>query len=234
MEQCGKLGGSAHFCAICDIRSKSICAEMTDDEIRVISRTMAHHAVSEGQTLIKQGEVSDHLYVVISGSFRLVTLLADGRRQITGFVFPGDFLGASATGESPVTAEALEPGLVCRFSQDFLAEMSGRHPGIKDRLISRAETELTRARNHIVVLGKQSAEEKVLTFLQMMKQARRGRDRETDRIFLPMPRQDIADYLGLRLETLSRTLAALKKSGMLAGVSGRFVDISDRFEATAG
>lgn len=234
MEQCSKSGASAHFCAICDIRSKSICAEMTDEEIRIISRTMAHHAVSEGQALITQGEICEYLYVVISGSYRLVTLLPDGRRQITGFVFPGDFLGAGATGESPVTAEALEPGLVCRFSQDFLAEMSQRHPGIKDRLLSRAETELTRARTHIVVLGKQTAEEKVLSFLQLMEQARRGRDRATGRIYLPMARQDIADYLGLRLETLSRTLAALKKAGTLASVSGRFVEMGERFEIVTG
>lgn len=233
MTQCGKQIGASNFCSICDIRPQSVCAEMTDEEIRVISKTMAHHPVREGQSILTEGEENRHLHVVISGTFRLVRMLPDGRRQITGFVFPGDFIGMGS-GPSPHSAEALEPGLVCSFAHNFLDEMSVRHPGIKDRLIRRGQTELTKAQDHIVLLGKKTAEERVLSFLDIVRRNRRGADRLSERIYLAMPRQDIADYLGLRLETLSRTLGVLKKDGRLKTVSGRFVEIGGQFESALG
>jgi CRP/FNR family transcriptional regulator len=200
---------------------------MNDAEMQSISKTMAHRPVKEGQAILTAGEENDHLYIVVSGTFRLVRILPDGRRQITGFVFPGDFIGLSSSGESPHTAEALEPALVCSFSHNYLDEASARHPGIKDRLLARGDTELNKAQEHIVLLGKQSAEEKVMSFFAMLMSKSKE---DSDKIFLPMPRQDIADYLGLRLETLSRTLAALKKSGHLQEVSGRFVSLGKTFE----
>ncbi|MEM9422162.1 MAG: cyclic nucleotide-binding domain-containing protein, partial [Pseudomonadota bacterium] len=205
---CGRLSPTSDFCAVCDIRESSICAELTDEEMKAVSVTMAHIAVKEDQAIIEEGETSEFLCVVVSGSFRMVRILADGRRQITGFVFAGDYLGMNKSTPNDYTAEALEPSLVCRFAHGYLDEMSVRHPGIKDRLIARGQTDLHKAQDHIVLLGKASAEERVMSFLKMV--APKTEERPgADRFYLPMSRQDIADYLGLRMETLSRTLSKL-------------------------
>lgn len=191
-----------------------------------VSQTMAHLSIKEGQALIEEGAESEYLYVVVSGSFRMVRLMEDGRRQIVGFSFPGEFLGMSEAVHNDYSAEALEPSLICRFSHAFLDEMSERHPGIKNRLIAKGRTELHKAQDHIVILGKQNAEERVMTFLRML-----SRQFGSKEIYLSMSRQDIADYLGLRLETLSRTLTKLKKSGDIVTLEGRMVEISPHLEA---
>lgn len=218
---CGFSSSSPNFCTICSVRDRSICAELTADEMNTVSQTMSHLPVKEAQALIKEGDQSDYLYVIVSGSFRLVRLLEDGRRQIVGFSFPGDYLGMGAAVDNDYSAEALEPSLVCRFSHAFLDEMSSRHVGIKDRLIAKGRTELHNAQDHIVILGKQNAEERVMTFLHML-----SKQLGTMEIYLAMPRQDMADYLGLRLETLSRTLTKLKKAGDILRIDGRLVELN--------
>lgn len=188
-----------------------------------VSQTMSHIPIKDAHALIEEGARSEFLFQIVSGSFRLVRLMEDGRRQIVGFSFPGEFLGMSEAVDNDYSAEALEPSLVCRFSHAYLDEMSERHPGIKNRLIAKGRTELHKAQDHIVILGKQNAEERVMTFLRMLRTQSKA-----DEIYLSMSRQDIADYLGLRLETLSRTLTKLKKAGDIIRLDGRVVEIKPK------
>lgn len=187
---------------------------------------MARRTVAKGKPLMEEGEPNDSLYVVVQGSFRLSKHLEDGRRQVTGFLFPGDFIGVRATAESAYTAEALEDSHVCHFPHKFLDAIAADCPGVKDRLIARGQTEYHKAQDHIVLLGKKSAEERVESFLKMVAAAI-GRTDENGAAEtpLPMPRQDIADYLGLRLETLSRTLSVLKKKGAITDLTRNSVVI---------
>ncbi|MEM9014300.1 MAG: Crp/Fnr family transcriptional regulator [Pseudomonadota bacterium] len=181
---------------------------------------MARQAVPKGRALMEEGEANGSLYVLVQGSFRLTKHLEDGRRQITGFLFPGDFVGVRPTAANAYTAEALEDSHVCKFPHNFLDAIAVDCPGVKDRLIHRGQTEYHKAQDHIVLLGKKTAEERVESFLQMVAKSI-GADDESGVIAtpLPMPRQDIADYLGLRLETLSRSLASLKKKGAIRELS---------------
>jgi CRP/FNR family transcriptional regulator len=143
---------------------------------------------------------------------------------VTGFLFKGDFSGVRACAESAYTAEALEDSMVCRFPHAYLDETAKACPGIKDRLIARGQTEYHKAQDHIVLLGKKNAEERVFSFLEMVGRNTGSTDKAGESIIpLSMPRQDIADYLGLRLETLSRTLAALKEQGVLKEVTRKSV-----------
>ncbi|MEM9263275.1 MAG: cyclic nucleotide-binding domain-containing protein [Pseudomonadota bacterium] len=202
---------------------------------------MSRKTVSKGRAILAEGEPNDALYVVVTGSFRLTKYLEDGRRQVTGFLFKSDFVGVRPTEENPYTVEALEDSLVCVFPHKYLEEVAKTSPGVKDRLIARAQNEYHKAQDHIVLLGRKNAEERVLSFLKMVHEAtvspalsnrqsagdsdaRNGTIEKADsddlyRVHLSMPRQDIADYLGLRLETLSRTLAALKKKGVIGSLS---------------
>ena len=215
-------------CDLCKVRERSICADLGPREFAQVEKTMARRAVPKGRALMTEGEPNDSLYVLVQGSFRLSKHLEDGRRQITGFLFPGDFIGVRATEASAYSAEALEDSHVCHFPHSVLNAMVADCPGVKDRLIARGQTEYHKAQDHIVLLGKKTAEERVASFLQMVAKSigedTAGGVSETP---LPMPRQDIADYLGLRLETLSRTLAALKKKGAITELSRHKVVLVD-------
>ena len=210
-------------CDVCEVRENSICADLEPREFIQVEKIMARRHVDRGRAIMAEGEPNDTLYIIVGGSFRLSKMLEDGRRQVTGFLFPGDFAGVRSTDASAYTAEALEDSTVCYFPHRFLDEIAHQAPGVKDRLIARGQTEYHKAQDHIVLLGKKSAEERVISFLQQIGGMIGVQEERGQRVPLPMPRQDIADYLGLRLETLSRTLASLKKEGRIDEVSRRDV-----------
>ena len=201
-------------CDLCEIRERSICADLAPREFAHVEKIMARRSVLKNKAVMSEGEPNDSLYVILQGSFRLTKHLEDGRRQVTGFLFKGDFAGVRPTEASAYTAEALEDSHVCHFPHRYLEEVAGYSPGVKDRLIARGHTEYHKAQDHIVLLGKKSAEERVVSFIDLLNQAI-GVELENGDCEVPMPmsRQDVADYLGLRLETLSRTLTILKKKG---------------------
>lgn len=206
----------AKSCDICEVRERSVCADLEPREFAQVEKTMARRHVVRGKPVMAEGEPNDSLFIVVNGSFRLSKMLEDGRRQVTGFLFPGDFAGVRPTQSNAYSAEALEDSVVCCFPHRFLDDAATQSPGVKDRLIARGQTEYHKAQDHIVLLGKKTAEERVLSFITLVDKAI-GREEGSGkhRVPLPMPRQDIADYLGLRLETLSRTLTSLKRDGRL-------------------
>lgn len=213
-------------CELCAVRERSICADLGPREFAHVEKTMARRLVVKNKTLMVEGEPNQSLYIVVDGSFRLSKVLEDGRRQVTGFLFRGDFVGVRSTDASAYTAEALEDSSVCYFPHRYLDEIAIDAPGVKDRLIARGQTEYHKAQDHIVLLGKKTAEERVISFIELIGKTigvDDGAGRRT--VPLPMPRQDIADYLGLRLETLSRTLAALKQDGRILDLARHYVVI---------
>lgn len=215
-------------CDICSVRDKSICADLGPRELAQVEKTMARRTVPKGRALMEEGSPNETLFVIVDGSFRLSKYLEDGRRQVTGFLFPGDFVGVRATPASAYSAEALSDSKVCCFAHKYLDSIANDCPGVKDRLIARGQTEYHKAQDHIVLLGKKTAEERVESFLKLVAKALgRETDDQLTETPLPMPRQDIADYLGLRLETLSRTLSALKKRGSIKELSRTSVILVD-------
>jgi len=214
-------------CDLCEVRERSICADLSPREFSHVEKTMARRHVAKNKTLMVEGEPNQSLYIVVDGSFRLSKMLEDGRRQVTGFLFKGDFIGVRSTESSAYTAEALEDASVCYFPHRYLDEIAIDAPGVKDRLIARGQTEYHKAQDHIVLLGKKTAEERVISFIDLIARTIGSDDGPSRRIApLPMPRQDIADYLGLRLETLSRTLAALKQDGRILELARHYVVIA--------
>lgn len=214
----------AQSCAACDIRMQSICADLSPSEFARIEQIMARRHVAKDRAILAEGEPNDCLYVIVEGSFRLSKYLEDGRRQITGFLFKGDCCGVRPSDASAYSAEALEDSLVCQFPHGQLEEFARTSPSVKDRLIARGQTEYHKAQDHIVLLGKKTAEERVESFLNNVAESVGETQENGQRVApLPMSRQDIADYLGLRLETLSRTLATLKKKGVILEISRRSV-----------
>ena len=137
-------------------------------------------------------------------------MLPDGRRQILAFALPGDFLGMPLAARHDFSADAIGEVGLCQFSRDDLKKFIQSRPNIMRRLIEFATRELDMVQNQLLLLGNGSAEEKVAIFLVSWRNRLARLTASSETVPLPMRRQDIADFLGLKLETVSRTLAKLE------------------------
>lgn len=164
---------------------------------------------------------------------KIYKLLGDGRRQVTGFLFAGDFLGLIHNEAYAYSAEALAPTKLCRFPRRKLEALLDEMPNLEQRLLVMASHELAAAQDQMMLLGRKSARERVVSFILMLSNsaARRGaarRGRPGDPVLLPMSRSDIADYLGLTVETVSRTFTRLKKQGLIELLDEKRIRLAKR------
>ncbi len=169
-------------------------------------------------------EAADYAYKVISGSVRTYKILDDGRRQIGGFHLPGDIFGLLEFGdEHTFSADAITDARVLVVKRKTLAMLAGRHPAIARELITFTGRKLRRVQDHVLLLVK-SAHERVASFLLEMAERTC-----TDNVLeLPMSRRDIADYLGLSFETVSRTLTSLENAAAIEVPTSRRIVLRNR------
>jgi len=170
-----------------------------------------------------EGEVADYVYKVISGAVRTYKVLNDGRRQINAFYLPGDVFGLEFGDEHTWSAEAIVGCTVAMVKRSLVLSVSEREGDVSRQLWSMTARELTRARNHALLLIK-SAQERVAAFLLEMSQRLAG----TSEVELPMGRQDIADYLGVTIETVSRTLTQLESDQTIELRASRLIALRNR------
>ncbi|MBV8978128.1 MAG: helix-turn-helix domain-containing protein [Alphaproteobacteria bacterium] len=175
------------------------------------------------ETIFGEGDPIDASYRVLSGVVRLCRLTADGRRQIAGFRLPGDLIGIEWTGAYDMTAEAVRNVTCVRYSRSRLDRLSHEKAEVRDHLLSHLCRDLRSAQEHLMTLGCQSAIERVASFL--LQTARRASASDGSVIDMQLGRQDIADYLGLTLETVSRTFTELAGRGLIATPKRRHVVI---------
>ena len=223
-------------CLACDVRKQAICAALDDHEVGALEAIMTATALEPNQTLCHEGDPRRRVYSLTTGMLRLSTLLPDGRRQITGFLMPGDYLGLADDDTYSQTAEAVAASNLCSFPVGQMEGLMERFPRLKDRLYVMTREALRRARDSQIVLGRLAPVEKVASFLLVM--ARRAADigRGSDVVDLPMTRADIADYLGLTIETVSRSFTKLKNQDLICLPDPHNATIVDRrsLEAVAG
>ena len=173
---------------------------------------------ARNNTIFSEGDDADYSYKVISGAVRLSKMMSDGRRQIAKFALSGDFFGINWPDEHAMTAEALSDVIVIRYGRGRLERLGDENREVRAELFSSLRHDLWDAQNHLVLLGTQNALERVAAFLvQLMERGQRS-DRAS--IDIPMTRQDIADYLGLTIETVCRMLTKLKASDII-GIPNR-------------
>lgn len=166
--------------------------------------------------MFHEGDSVRRVFMLASGSLKLYTLLADGRRQVTGFMFPGAFLGISVDDEYAFTAEALSDSELWWFSRQAFDAFVVRTPDVERELYRLAAHELAAAQQQMVLLGRKTASERLASFfLMLLGRQERVSGRGESRFDLPMSRLDIADYLGLTKETVSRMLALLRDRGLI-------------------
>lgn len=223
-----RIGSLPQPCASCDARERNFCAALSPAEMAEFARTMSEATLSTGGILFHEGAPADYVMNVTSGAVKLFKLLGDGRRQILGFRFAGDFLGLSAGADYVYSAEALSESRVCRFPRRKLDALRERHPSVDRRLLALSIEELAAAQEQLLLLGRKTAEERLVSFLILLSQNQVRRGLVADPITLPMTRSDIADYLGLTIETVSRTLSSLKKKGLIELEDTTHVHLVDR------
>jgi CRP/FNR family transcriptional regulator len=182
-----------------------------------------------GQPIFHEGDAVKRVFMLVNGSLYIYTLLADGRRQITGFMFPGDFLGISIDDEYAFTAEALVKSELWWFTRDAFDQFVETNPKVERELYRLAAHELAAAQAQMVLLGRKTAAERLASFFLSLLERQELVDCQTHTEFdLPMSRLDIADYLGLTKETVSRMLAHLRDRKLIRLASQDRIEILDR------
>jgi CRP-like cAMP-binding protein len=156
------------------------------------------------EEIFGEGEPAEYVYKVVKGAVRTYKILSDGRRQIGGFYLPGDIFGLEIGKEHQFSAEAIKDVTVLVVRRSAIVSLAERDCDAAHELWSFTGRELNRVQEHLLLLVK-SAQQRVASFLLEMS----ARLAATDAIELPMSRQDIADYLGLTIETVSRTMTQL-------------------------
>lgn len=192
--------------------------------------------LDKGEELFAEGDAADWFYKVVSGAIRTSTLLSDGRRQIGAFHLAGEIFGLEAGAVRRFTAEALGAATVVAFRRSRLApatrgDATSSDSALCGEVLASIVRSLDRAREHMLLLGRKTAPERVAAFLLDMADRIAADDRRCNlpRFELPMTRSDIADYLGLTIETVSRTLSQFVRDGLIRmPAASRCVELSDR------
>lgn len=202
-------------CSLCEVRATGVCGSVSSADLIHLAPMATIVDIDRGQTFIREGSPAEYYFTVIYGSAKLYKILADGRRQIIGFAYVGNFLGLASEENSRFSAEALEPLRVCRIARTRLTPVLVRVRSMEQRFLGLAIEELSDAHDQMALLGRKTTAERMASFILL--QARRPQPRgvKFPRIHLPMSRVDIADYLGVTIETVSRSLARLKKLGVI-------------------
>lgn len=216
-----------HPCASCGARPLGVCADLEGHELQNMACASETIQAAPGQPLFHEGDPNPFVFNVVDGAVKLYRLLPDGRRQITGFLFQGDFLGLGGRGPSSFTAEALTPLTACRFRRGDFDQLLNALPALEHRLVALAGDELMAAQEQIVLLGRKTARERLASFLTRLSARQVQLGGPQGRVHLPMTRLDIADYLGLTIETVSRVLTQFKTSGLIRLLPGNEIALPD-------
>jgi len=229
-------------CEACVVRNRAICAALDTEEVGALNAIGRHRDLVAGESLIWEGDDSVLVANVIDGVLKLSTGTEDGREQIVGVVYPSDFIGRPFGQTNSYGVTALTDARVCVFSRRDFDAFARQHPALEHKLLDRTLSELDRTRRWMLLLGRKSASEKVASFLLEMSERLVEPGCKVDfglvhrTLSLPFSRQQIADVLGLTIETVSRQFTRLKAQAIIDLPSRREVTILDRnaLEAEAG
>ena len=218
-----------HPCQGCEVRDKAVCGVLDCarlEEFRNLGWTLR---LAPGQALFHEGDPATRVFTLTRGALKLYKLLADGRRQVTGFLHPGDFLGISVDDEHAFSAEALEDSQLCWFPRSRFDDFVEDEATMERELYRMAAHELAAAQQQFILLGRKTATERLASFLLMLaKRTELSNGVGAGMIRLPMSRSDIADYLGLTKETVSRVISAFKRDRVIRLETLDVIQVLDR------
>ena len=225
---------TATRCSACHLKDLCLPQGLGSRELQRLDQLMfARKRVREGQAVYREGEKFQYLYAVRSGTFKSSVTFRDGREHVTAFQMAGELMGLDgmADGRHATSALALEDAEVCAIPYAQLTELAAGSPELQ-RVISRfMSREIVREHSVMSLLGSMTADERVAAFLLNISQRMKARGYSPDEFHLRMSRADIGSYLGMKLETVSRTLSAFQQRGLLE-VHKKHIRITNHLELT--
>jgi CRP/FNR family transcriptional regulator len=217
-------------CNSCPIRHRAVCARCESDELARLEQLKYYRSFQAGQTVIWSGDRMDFVASVVSGIATLTQTMEDGRRQMVGLLLPSDFVGRPGRSTAAYDVTATTDLVMCCFRKKPFEELILSTPHISQRLLEMTLDELDAAREWMLLLGRKTAREKIASLLAII--ARRDvslnpRSKGPIVFDLPLTREEMADYLGLTLETVSRQVSALRRDGVISLEGKRHVTVND-------
>jgi len=218
-------------CASCPIGHRAVCSLCEPDELNALEQIKYYRSFQAGQTVVWSGDRMDFVGSVVSGVATLTQTMEDGRRQMVGLLLPSDFVGRPGRTTVAYDVTAITDVLMCCFRRKPFEDTLQATPHVAQRLLELTLDELDAAREWLVLLGRKSAREKIASLLMVI--ARRsaaagGKSPSAQLVFdLPLTREQMADYLGLTLETVSRQISALRRESLIVVTGNRNVTITD-------
>ena len=214
-------------CSECPIRHRAVCARCDDDELDQLDKIKSYRSFKAGETIIWRGDELTHVSSVVGGIATLSKTLDDGRMQMVGLLLPSDFIGRPGRDSLDFDVTAASDVTLCTFERKPFERLLAETPHISQRLVEMAMDELDAARDWMVLLGRKTAREKLASFLQMLVQRSHIEGTELPNLVLPLTREEIASYLGLTLETVSRQFSQFRKDGILEFMDRRNFTVTD-------
>ena len=204
-------------CQECPIRHRAVCARCDSDELEILNSMKTYRHFAAGDVILWRGEPLEYVASLVTRAASLSKTLEDGRTQMVGLLLPSDFIGRPGRTEIEFDVTATTDVSLCCFNRAPFEKLVEDTPHVAQRLMELALDELDAAREWMLLLGRKTAREKIATFVEML--ARRSHVEQKDApklITLYLTRDQIANYLGLTLETVSRHFSSLKKEGVIA------------------
>ena len=225
--------GISGRCSTCAIRHRAVCGALSDAELAELSTIANQRFYAAGETIMAHDEPAGFLGNIVSGTVKLTKLLSDGRQQIIGLLFPPDFLGRAYSAYAPYFAEAVTEVELCHFPRERFEAMLSAYPELEHRLFQNTLDELDAAREWMLLLGRKTAQEKIASFIYVIakRSAMIGCAHSAAPVgtsfILPLTRADMADYLGLTIETVSRQITKLKAQNIIRFQTNREILVPD-------
>lgn len=216
------------LCRACEARHRGVCGALSPAQLVTLNKQSTRKNVSPGTELVGESQEANSYANIIAGVVKLTKMMADGRQQIVGLQFAPDFLGRPFRADSGITADAATDVNVCSFPKAVIDRMIRETPELEHKLLEQTLKELDEARDWMLTLGRKTASEKVASFVYLIAtHINPEAESESASFDLPLTRSDIADFLGLTIETVSRQLTKLRKDGIIEIRNNRRVDVPD-------
>ncbi|OJF92749.1 Crp/Fnr family transcriptional regulator [Pararhizobium antarcticum] len=217
-------------CLTCDARSGGVCGTLDAEQLASLAKASSKKRLESGAELIGDAQTVEAYSNILSGVVKLTKGLPDGREQIVGLQFAPDFLGRPFQDESAITAHAATNVVLCSFPKRTLEMLIKQSPRLEHFLLNQTLRELDEARDWMLTLGRKNALEKVASYLLLIARyidPAVDPDSQSIAFDLPMSRLEIADFLGLTIETVSRQLTKLRIDGVIAVSQNRHIVVAN-------
>lgn len=224
------MGTASHRCLECAVRDTALCGAADDEQLAALSAIGRRRVLAAGQVLTWAGDANLLCANIVAGILKVTASTARGREQIVGLLFAGDFVGQLFSEDTTMTVTALVESDLCLYPRERFERALGEAPALERALLRRTMAALNDARERMLTLGQRGAQERVAGFLlDLADRAAPGRAGGAITIDVPVSRRDMADFLGLTIETVSRQLSRLKILGAVAlPRGGRTVLVRER------